>query len=781
MPNSTETDADRVAWFSGLLRAVLRLTCFRVCLGLSIALGLALLGIPLLSIHGVESALALGIALPPMAALIAARIALRGRAAGQRDPLRLAAESATAGLLLLAAPTAILALNALRVRNCEPLQGLAFILLGPGASVVLASLAGTFTGALPLRPALASVLALLLPVAEMGRALYGLYATPAVFAYGHFFGYFPGALYDQLVALPDALLTLRALTAVACVMLVGGLRAFYAPQLCRLALSIAPGGRRAAGLWAACAALLAIGASRGQELGHRTSVEHIAKLLGGKLESHRCNLIVPREMRRVRRERMAADCDFRVGQLERWFGVKQPGRIRVFVFRSADEKRALMGAAQTNIAKPWRQEIYLQDDVWPHPVMPHELAHIVAGNTARGPMKIAGPLHGLLPDFALIEGVAVAAAWSTSAPSGITPHQWVRAMYELGIAPPLSAVVGGGFLNQQHRLAYMLTGSLLRYVADTHGSAALRRIYLGSSIVDGLGIELAELERRYRAFIMAIELPESARALAKQRFSGSSILSSVCPHAKAELRAELDGHLMADDTAQAEKTCRKLLAIDPAETGVRGTLVTVMARRGDEAGAELELARLQGPPAAPAPLIASVLQALGDEAWRNGDFERAQRTYRELLGWPNDRDALRQLQVRALAFEGSTHQRDLLFTLLVGEPGAPSEGPLAVYLCRELRLERMDGLPYYLEARQLLGRERFTEAVELLGESRQLGLPSPELLLEARRIEAIGQFAVGALDASAALWSELAAAPGQLGIQAEARDWLERIRAQRTR
>ena len=81
------------------------------------------------------------------------------------------------------------------------------------------------------------------------------------------------------------------------------------------------------------------------------------------------------------------------------------------MFRSADEKRALMGAADTNIAKPWRREIYLQDEAFPHPVLPHELAHIVAGNTGRGPLRVSGKLQGLYPDFALVEGTAVAAAW----------------------------------------------------------------------------------------------------------------------------------------------------------------------------------------------------------------------------------------------------------------------------------------------------------------------------------------------------------------------------------
>ena len=72
--------------------------------------------------------------------------------------------------------------------------------------------------------------------------------------------------------------------------------------------------------------------ANGESLGHRTSVDHIEELLGAHVLSQRCELIVPREMQRAKRARMKADCDFRVRQMEHWFGLRQPGRVRVFVF-----------------------------------------------------------------------------------------------------------------------------------------------------------------------------------------------------------------------------------------------------------------------------------------------------------------------------------------------------------------------------------------------------------------------------------------------------------------
>jgi thioredoxin-like negative regulator of GroEL len=286
-------------------------------------------------------------------------------------------------------------------------------------------------------------------------------------------------------------------------------------------------------------------------------------------------------------------------------------------------------------------------------------------------------------------------------------------------------------------------------------------------------MDLAELERRFRAFVESEPLPDSARALAQQRFAGSSILSGVCPHEKAKLARELEGDLVAGDAAEAEDTCRRLLAIDPAETGVRATLAAILARQGDLAGAGTELARLQGPPSAAPSVIATARQLIADEAWRSGQPDAALGMYRELLDQPSDRDALRALQVKALALAGGTRERALIFGLLVGEPGQPVDGAVAVHLARELRAERRDGLP---QARQLLARERFAEAVPLLAEARRLGLPTPEILLEALRVEAIARHGGGDRPGSAALWRELAELSLAPAHDAEAAEWLQRIR-----
>src|SRR5262249_22158625 len=148
--------------------------------------------------------------------------------------------------------------------------------------------------------------------------------------------------------------------------------------------------------------------------------------LGGTRRGKKCVVHLPRELHKDYADRLVEDCDFRVVQMEAQIGVRQREPLHAFFFRSEDEKREWMGASATFVAKPWRNEVYLQLRGWPHPVLAHEVAHVVAGHAARGPFRVSGRYGGLWPNPGLIEGLAVAMAWQSE--EGLTPHEWARGL-----------------------------------------------------------------------------------------------------------------------------------------------------------------------------------------------------------------------------------------------------------------------------------------------------------------------------------------------------------------
>jgi hypothetical protein len=458
--------------------------------------------------------------------------------------------------------------------------------------------------------------------------------------------------------------------------------------------------------------------------------------------------------------------------------VRENARVTAYFFRSAAEKRALMGAARVYIAKPWRREAYLQLAGLPHPVLAHELAHVVARHASDGPFGVPGKLFGLIPEPTLVEGLAV--ALEPVSRDELTPHQWAKAAKAAKVAPPLAELLGPRFLSQNQALAYTLAGSFLRYVLDTYGADKVRAIYRAGDVQAPLGHSFAELERRWEAALAGVPLPTQAAALAQQRFERPGVFSQVCPHLVERLEGELGAVLAAGDGTRALQVCKELLAIDPRNTGTRATYAGTLAERGDTAGVARELAALRGPPSAPASVIARAETLVADAHYTRADFSAARAAYRRLLAAPQAEAELRQLEVKLLALDAGEPARSIVAELLIGRGGKPPDARTAMHLIRRLHPLRRDGLAHYLEGRQLAAAGRPDLARPLLETALGRGLPTRRLRVEAARNAMVAAFLVGALDAAASYAARLGSGDATLSERAEASDMLRRIEHRRT-
>lgn len=756
------------------MRTLLRLRSLRAALGAGALGGLVLAALPLAGSLGPESALLLALLLAPFTAVLGASVVADARRRGIRGTsARLAGRALGGALAIVAVPLALLVLNLLRVPACAPLAGLAFELLGPVAGLLVCATLGLWAGTLIEAPRRAAFLAALLPLFEMVMALGRFHGSPAVFAYGHVFGWFPGTLYDEGTRIGTAYVALR----VGSLALVAGCLAIRAGLVDPDTQRLSRGHARRHAPTLALGVLLLTGfaaiEANAEPLGLRSSAASIREALGGRATAGRCTVIVPRELPHTEAALLAEDCAFRLTELERSLGVKPGAPVTAFFFRDPEEKRAQMGAADTYIAKPWRREVYLQLGEWPHPVLAHELAHVVAGDAASGPFRVGGTLGGLLPDAGMIEGVAVALAWSER--DGLTPHEWARAMLALGIAPTIDDTRGLAFLLAPAGRAYTISGSFYRFLLDRHGAGVVRRAYRTGDLAAAAGRPVAELAREWRNFLQTIPITEDSIALARLRFARGAIFARPCPHRVAQLQRKLGADLGARDTRRAIATCREVLTLDPADTGTRAVLAASLARAGATREADRELDALARRWSAPAPLLAATRESIADAAWRRGDLDAARAALDALAEEPRTEDAQRVFEVKQLALRVGGRQGELLGRLLAGE-SAP-DGAYAVHLARSLAEERRDGLPAYLEARQLAATRHHADAAALLAHALERGLPTRLLTREAERLHATSLWAAGRRDESARRWATIAART-DLGEAArlEARDWLVRAR-----
>ena len=737
-----------------------RLRIFRLGVLFAASVGVVLAFIPLLGVHGVESALAMGLLLPPWVAAIAARYTLSNRTTRGID---LMLHAIGAGLLLWAVPTAVLAFNALRVRQCNPGEGLAFVVLGPAVGCALAASVGVWVAAMTKRPRLAPWFAGAVPIGAALLGLWTFYATPTVYIFGAFAGYFPGAIYDDLVRLPSRYMTYRASIVLAVLALVLLFEALWN----RESGVLDPSGRAPSHLGAILVAagvlgLVAASYWQGDDLGHWVSEEYVVDRLGKTEQGQHCIVHVPRETAPDDVRRLLEDCDFHVARTLALTGMAAEEPVTAYFFRSQDEKKELIGIGRTLIAKPWRREVYLQIARWPHPVLGHEIVHAVLSTAGRGPFAVAATWGGLVPNPGIIEGAAVALAWDIR--DELDPDQWSRIMLDRRELPAADDLMSLRFSSLPARRAYMAAGSLIRFLVATRGMGSLLDAY-GRGTVDGLG----ELERQWHAHLEGIAVTLHERGVAEVALAQPSIFSAVCPHALAELRADLQGDSAARDDARMLATCRAILDIDEGEAQARAALVGALARSGQREEALAELEALRAAMTAPKPIVAAALEAFADANWSLGLFDEAAAAYDELLALPRTDGATRQSEVKKLALASDPTQRDLIHQMLLGR----SSSAVAVHIARALAATRDDGLGPYLEARQLLGQSEYALALPLLEEAKQRGLPTLRLGRELERMLGVAYFALGRYADSAAAWK--ARSWINPASQSEAERWLERI------
>ncbi len=746
----------------------------QIALAVTAIVALVLSCLPLLGIPGPESALVLGIVLPPFcAAAGAARVAQTRARRSSAAVFTTLVHAMASGAIVVFFAYIILALNSLRVGACAPGLGAMFIALGPGLGCVLASAVGAAWGFALVRRRVAITIAALTPVVAILWSVERLWHSPAIFAYGHFFGYFPGTLYDEDIALSAQYFTLRALTLFFLAAIAFMCTALVDPLAQRLRVGRLPRylARVLAGIL--CVYVVVYGETHRGELSLGSDVAVMKERLGAVERGSRCEVVAPRELGAQARHRLVEDCDFRIRQTEQLLGVHQRARVTAFFFRDANEKRLLMGAGDTYIAKPWRNEVYLQVSDWPHPVLAHEIAHVVAGNLAPGPLHVPGRFFGVLPEAGMIEGVAVALAWDER--EGLTPHEWTRAMMELGNAPSLNDAMGTSFMLAPARNAYAAAGSFYRFLFTQYGAAVVRRAYASGDVLHATGRTLAQLEHEWRTYLGEVQLSNDALELARVRFARNAIFARVCPHVVADLHMELAGDMAAGDISKAIRTCRDVLRVDGGDIGVRAIEVSLLARSGDIDGAKQLFATLERM-RAPLPTMASASESIADAYWKRGDTQHALQIYASLLDAPRSDDQKRVLEVKVLALTLGGAQSRAVYALLVGESTRPVDRAFAVHLAHQIAQEREDGLGEYLEARQLVNEAHFAEAHALLGAAIELGMPTIRLQREATRLYGQSAFATGRHTVSENVWRSITNdATASEGARVEARDWLDRV------
>jgi len=279
---------------------------------------------------GYEYALVTGLFVPSVAAISAALERSKAQSSlfeGARRGLFVGGALATTALATAIAWGAIGGF-------CDFFGGVLSYALTAGAGTLLGGLWGAFAGEIS-RGKKAYFVVFAALAAPIGSALFDVwrfYATPAIFAFNPFVGYFSGTLYDTIIEPGVALLSYRAASAAT----IAGTLVFasaVAREKIFLRILLPQRALLGATLLAASFGSVAFGA----QLGHWQTSKTIADKLGAHRSGTRCNVVLPDSVLENDADLMLKDCEEEVAAVEHTLGVRGPERITAFFFRDAKE------------------------------------------------------------------------------------------------------------------------------------------------------------------------------------------------------------------------------------------------------------------------------------------------------------------------------------------------------------------------------------------------------------------------------------------------------------
>ena len=667
-------------------------------------------------------------------------------------------------LSLLVLPLIIILFNALRVKNCDFSEGFAFFGLIPIITCAYSSAAGLFFGFLFKKRWRAYLAYLGYVLATILYGLYNIIFHPPVFGYHAVIGYFPGPIYDERVSINNTLIIARATTLILTFIFL----LLSINLLDELKINIRKFFSRDSSfsttLNRVLLALFVIGYaviffSQGN-LGLRLSRAKIQQILGGKHETRHFNIYYEKGSKVEKDIKLIAlEHEFRYYQLSKFFMVFPKKKIGSYIYTTPEQKKRLMGARHTAIEDQFGYEIHLNYRHFPHPLLKHEIAHVLCSNFH--------PILKFSYKIGLHEGIAVAADWDEGR---LTPHQWSKAMKQLGVAPPIEKIMGAfGFWTELSSRSYTLAGSFVRFLVDTYGIETFKQVYPTGNFKQHYRKELQELVAEWEEFLNGVKLARRDMAIAEYRFKRPSIFQKTCAHEVAELADKAWGEYSRENYDGAIEIFQKICAVDKNNPRpLKGLLYCYYhAQDYDKALQTAEkILRHQNSGV----LFAAMAENFkGNIFWQQGKFPKARQIFTAIYGLHLSNNYDRELSVKLKSLERpdiTDKMKDVLI--------AKEKDDVRLILLKEISAENpCFSIAHYLIGRQLHFDKKYAHANEYLSKAEALGLPDESMTVENYRLLGVNYFLTGEYERAMDYFDKIVTSNRPRGEINQAREWIE--------
>ncbi len=664
---------------------------------------------------------------------------------------------------------------------CNVPEGLAFYLLLPGISVLWSTAVALICALATNRKLHATLLFLGTMFVSIGISVFRLATQPPVFAYNPIIGYFPGPIYDEVVVITSTLLAARAIVLVSVLAMIAGLCACFDPSARKIRPSLlmkfrggGPDGSQIGGnaapamamrvVFLVSLAVLAAAYAYRAPLGIVIDRAYIQQTLGGHRQTVHFNIYYDKNtISNWNIDLIARDHEYQLDRIMSYLDVPPPStRIASYIYGNADQKKRLMGARHTSMERPGSDEMHLNNAAFPHPVLKHELVHVLSAS-------FGNSLYGGSYWIGFHEGLAEAVDWQ-DAP--MNPHEWSRAMRELGLAPPLENLLSmTGFWTAASSRSYTLCGSFVRFLIERYGLPAFKKAFPTGAVEESYGRKPAELIAEWEAFVDGIQLREDQLRIARQRFIRPAIFRRRCPHEVAALIDRAWQAYSAQRYSDAVRDFDRVLELEPENPSALRGLLYGTYRLEDYERSESAALLIERPDQTIG-LLADAHLVRGDTAWKTGRLDDARRSYEAVTDLHASEDMSRAASIRMEVLDREPI-RDTIMAYLTAVSG---HWRLILSVRDAGDLAPDYGAGHYLIGRWLFRSGSYVEALKYLAKADTLGLPGDLVQQESLRLEAMAHFYLEDYEKSAESFERLAALAGASGVAKTWEAWIDRCR-----
>lgn len=458
-----------------------------------------------------------------------------------------------------------------------------------------------------------------------------------------------------------------------------------------------------------------------------SSRESISKRLGGRYRTPHFEIIYPPDQEWSREITVIGHLhEYYYKQIITELKITEDIKLKSYIFRNEEEKKELTGAGRTQIAKPWLKEIYITPVSLTDARLKHEISHIISAILIDSPLGLYGKFRGIIPNMAVVEGIAVALEPETNI---LSLHQRAAVLFRENRLPSFSRLFDvRKFYSSSGPISYSAAGSFIRFLLDNYGIENFKRLLKHEDFRIIYKKDVSQIEKEYIEFIKKIDISPQERYWATLLYKSRGLIEKRCPHEIATFKRLLSESNRKGISTISSEVYKYLVDYCEEDNDIISELLKSIILRQDLEEAE-QFINKNLPIVSDAYHYTLLLDSYTDILFFKNRISEAGLTINEYLKKIPDSDARRNFELKKYVIDLQDYE--LLRNFFSPERAPTSKAGILIKRIKENK----NPVAYYLFARLLFNVKDYKNSAEYLRDfinlsSSQDNIP-PSALIEA--------------------------------------------------